>query len=147
MAGDDPRALVDQDGRVEAERFDAIGDLADLDPQMPSRIARVGNELFDRHQSQFSWLFAEFGFPVGNGRRRATRISAPPRTKRDVADRSRRPRGVRAYGVRQVGALAVAFLVHDDPRSRRVELTRLRDHHRQDFSAAAGKTLAPFNRE
>ena len=40
--------FVDEDGIVEAERRDAVGDLADLPARMRARIARVGLQLEER---------------------------------------------------------------------------------------------------
>ena len=45
VAGDDEAILVDEDGIVEAERRDAVGDLADLPARMRARVARVGLQL------------------------------------------------------------------------------------------------------
>ena len=41
VAGDDEAALVDEDRIVEAERLNALGDLADLPTRMCARVARV----------------------------------------------------------------------------------------------------------
>ena len=45
VAGDDDVVLVDEDGVVEAERRDAVGDLADLPARMRARVARVGLQI------------------------------------------------------------------------------------------------------
>ena len=45
VPGDDETIFVDEDGVVEAERLDAVGDLVDLPARMRARVARVGLQL------------------------------------------------------------------------------------------------------
>ena len=47
VAGDDPAVGVDQDGHVEAEGFDAVGDAADLPGGMKAGVARIGRQSVD----------------------------------------------------------------------------------------------------
>ena len=42
MASDDFLLVIDQEGHVESERFDALSDLADLFVAMNPRVSRVG---------------------------------------------------------------------------------------------------------
>ena len=51
VAGDDLLVPVDQNWRIEAERFDAPGDRPNLRPVMLTRIARVGLQIGGREKS------------------------------------------------------------------------------------------------
>src|SRR5580704_789859 len=52
VAGYDLLVPVDQNRRVEAERFDAAGDRPDLLAAVLARIGRIGLELHDRKESE-----------------------------------------------------------------------------------------------
>jgi hypothetical protein len=52
VAGNNLVVLVDQDRRIEAERFDASGDCAYLRAAMLSRIVRVRDQITDRDKQE-----------------------------------------------------------------------------------------------
>jgi hypothetical protein len=61
VAGDDLFLLIDQNGRIESERFDASGDGSNLSPIMFTRIARVGVQIGGREKRELTlrgWRFA-----------------------------------------------------------------------------------------
>ena len=60
-AGDDLFVLIDQNGRIEAERFDAPSDGSNLSPIMLTRIARIGLQIGGREKRELTrqrWRFA-----------------------------------------------------------------------------------------
>ena len=51
VAGDDLFVLIDQNGRIEAERFDAPSDGSNLSPIMLTRVALIGLQIGGREKS------------------------------------------------------------------------------------------------